>query len=154
MIHSHISFFFVCFGPHKQFFSYLTAVTITSDRSANLDLCLALTAFSSEGSFTCHTSAIPNVREFLVSIELSSDISKILLMSRLKYQFWYKKKIKIKTRCVIKHKCPRTRQIPEEAIVIKNPRSRFQNLRLQYKGLVTRNMHMKYKSLSLTIQKI
>jgi hypothetical protein len=27
-----------------------------------------------------------------------------------------------------------------------NPRSRFQNLRLQYKGLATRNMHMKYKS--------
>jgi hypothetical protein len=27
-----------------------------------------------------------------------------------------------------------------------NPRSKFQNLRLQYKGLVTRNMHMKYKS--------
>jgi hypothetical protein len=27
-----------------------------------------------------------------------------------------------------------------------NPRSRFQNLRLQYKGLVTSNMHMKYKS--------
>jgi hypothetical protein len=27
-----------------------------------------------------------------------------------------------------------------------NPRSRFQNLWLQYKGLVTRNMHMKYKS--------
>ena len=26
------------------------------------------------------------------------------------------------------------------------PRSRFQNLWLQYKGLVTRNMHMKYKS--------
>jgi hypothetical protein len=25
-------------------------------------------------------------------------------------------------------------------------RSRFQNLLLQYKGLVTRNMHMKYKS--------
>jgi hypothetical protein len=27
-----------------------------------------------------------------------------------------------------------------------NPRSRFQNLWLQYKGLVTSNMHMKYKS--------
>jgi hypothetical protein len=27
-----------------------------------------------------------------------------------------------------------------------NPRSRCQNLQLQYKGLVTRNMHMKYKS--------
>jgi hypothetical protein len=29
---------------------------------------------------------------------------------------------------------------------LQNPRSRFQNLRLQYKGLVTSNMHMKYKS--------
>jgi hypothetical protein len=33
------------------------AVAINGDRAANLDLCLALTAFSSEGSFngTCHT---------------------------------------------------------------------------------------------------
>jgi hypothetical protein len=37
---------FVCFQPHEQFFSYLAAVTITGDRAANLDLCLALTAFS------------------------------------------------------------------------------------------------------------
>jgi hypothetical protein len=44
-----------CFDPHEQFFSNLAAVTITGDRAANLDLCLALTAFSSEGSFTCHT---------------------------------------------------------------------------------------------------
>jgi hypothetical protein len=27
-----------------------------------------------------------------------------------------------------------------------NPRSRFQNVRLKYKGLVTSNMHMKYES--------
>jgi hypothetical protein len=27
-----------------------------------------------------------------------------------------------------------------------NPRSRFQNLRLKYKGLVTSNIHMKYES--------
>jgi hypothetical protein len=50
------------------------------------------------------------------------------------------------TRCVMKHKCPHMRQIPEVTIVVKNPRSRFQNLRFQYKGLVTRNMHMKYES--------
>jgi hypothetical protein len=43
------------FHPHKAFFSYLAAVTITGDRAADLHLCLALTAFSSEGSFTCHT---------------------------------------------------------------------------------------------------
>jgi hypothetical protein len=42
-----------CFEPHEQFFSYLTAVTI--DWAANLDLCLALQAFSIEGSFTSHT---------------------------------------------------------------------------------------------------
>jgi hypothetical protein len=35
--------------------SYLTAVTITDNRAANLDLCLALTVSSSESSFTCHT---------------------------------------------------------------------------------------------------
>jgi hypothetical protein len=42
-----------CFELHTQFFSYLAAVTITSDRTADLVLCLALIAFSSEGSFTC-----------------------------------------------------------------------------------------------------
>jgi hypothetical protein len=36
-------------------FSYLATVTITGDRAANLDLCLVLVAFSSDGSFTCHT---------------------------------------------------------------------------------------------------
>jgi hypothetical protein len=46
-------FFF--FESHEQFFIYLATVTITVDRAANLDLCLALMAFSSEGSFTCHT---------------------------------------------------------------------------------------------------
>jgi hypothetical protein len=44
---------FVCFESHEQFFSYLATVTITGDGAANLDLCLALTVFSSEGSFTC-----------------------------------------------------------------------------------------------------
>jgi hypothetical protein len=53
----HILFcLFDCFEPHEQFFSYLADVTITDDRVANLDLCLALTAFSSEGSFTRHIS--------------------------------------------------------------------------------------------------
>jgi hypothetical protein len=37
-----------CFESHEQFFSYLATVTITGDRTANLDLCLALTAFSSK----------------------------------------------------------------------------------------------------------
>jgi hypothetical protein len=45
---------FVYFESHEQFFSYLATVTIAGE-AANLDLCLALTAFSSEGSFTCHT---------------------------------------------------------------------------------------------------
>jgi hypothetical protein len=31
------------------------AVIITGDRAANLDLCLAFTAFSSECYWTCHT---------------------------------------------------------------------------------------------------
>jgi hypothetical protein len=46
---------FICFKSHEQFFSYLATVTIAGDRDANSDLCLALTAFSREGSFTCHT---------------------------------------------------------------------------------------------------
>jgi hypothetical protein len=33
----------------------VAAVTITSDRAANVDLFLVLAAFSSEVSFTCHT---------------------------------------------------------------------------------------------------
>jgi hypothetical protein len=44
-------FLFVClfyFESHEQFFSYLATVNITGDRAANLDLCLALTGFSSE----------------------------------------------------------------------------------------------------------
>jgi hypothetical protein len=45
----------VCFESHEQFFSYLATVTIAGDGAANLELCLALTAFSSESSFTCHT---------------------------------------------------------------------------------------------------
>jgi hypothetical protein len=49
---------FVCLfvlSRTSNFFSYLVTVTITGERAANLDLCLALTAFNSEGSFTCHT---------------------------------------------------------------------------------------------------
>jgi hypothetical protein len=50
---------FVCLfdylQPPEQFFSYPAAVTITGDGAANLDLCLALMGFSSEGSFSCHT---------------------------------------------------------------------------------------------------
>jgi hypothetical protein len=47
---------FVClFESHEQFFSYLVTVIITGDGAANLDLCLELKAFSSEGSFTFYT---------------------------------------------------------------------------------------------------
>ena len=35
--------------------SNFSAIAITGDRAANLDLCLALMAFSSEGSFSCYT---------------------------------------------------------------------------------------------------
>jgi hypothetical protein len=45
---------FDCFESDEQFFSYLATFTNAGDRAANLDLCLALKAFSSEGSFTCH----------------------------------------------------------------------------------------------------
>jgi hypothetical protein len=37
----------------SNLFSYLAAITITGDRAVNLDLCLALMAFSSEGSCMC-----------------------------------------------------------------------------------------------------
>jgi hypothetical protein len=43
------------YGHLSIFFSYPAAVTITGDGAANLDLCLALMAFSNEGSFSCHT---------------------------------------------------------------------------------------------------
>jgi hypothetical protein len=45
---------FVCFEPHEHLFSYLAAVTIAGDRAENLDLCLALTAFSSEVLYVPH----------------------------------------------------------------------------------------------------
>ena len=45
----------VCLASHEQYFSYLATVTNAWDRAANLDLCLALTTFNSEDSFTCHT---------------------------------------------------------------------------------------------------
>jgi hypothetical protein len=50
-----LMFLSFCFESHEQFVSYQATVTITGDRAANLNLCLALTAFSSEGSFTYHT---------------------------------------------------------------------------------------------------
>jgi hypothetical protein len=47
---------FVCVESHEQFFQAIwRLVTITGDRAAKSDLWLALTAFSSEGSFTCRT---------------------------------------------------------------------------------------------------
>jgi hypothetical protein len=46
---------FICLFIAEQSFSYPSAVSITEDGIANTDLCLALVAFSSEGSFTCHT---------------------------------------------------------------------------------------------------
>jgi hypothetical protein len=45
--------------PPEQFFSYPAVVTITGDRAANLGLCLALIAFSYEGSFSCHCDMGP-----------------------------------------------------------------------------------------------
>jgi hypothetical protein len=38
-----------------QLYVYLAGITIIDDNVANLGLCLALTVFSSEDSFTCHT---------------------------------------------------------------------------------------------------
>jgi hypothetical protein len=47
---------FVClFIAMVASFRYPVAVTITGGKAANLDLCLALMTFRSEGSFTCHT---------------------------------------------------------------------------------------------------
>jgi hypothetical protein len=44
-------YLFVCFEPHENFLSYLTAAAIASEMAVNLDLSLALTAFSREASF-------------------------------------------------------------------------------------------------------
>jgi hypothetical protein len=47
---------FIClFIAIWAIFSCSAAVTITGDRTANLDRCLSLMVFSSESSFTCHT---------------------------------------------------------------------------------------------------
>jgi hypothetical protein len=45
----------VCFESREQFVNYLATVAIAGDRTANLDLYLALAAFSSEGSSKCDT---------------------------------------------------------------------------------------------------
>jgi hypothetical protein len=42
------------YDPHEQVFNKLAAVTITGDITSNLDLCVELMGFSSEGSFTFH----------------------------------------------------------------------------------------------------
>jgi hypothetical protein len=66
----------VCFELHEQFFSYLATVTITGHRAANLDLCLALTAFSSVGSFMCHTycdTGPPFLRSYPKDLILTSE---------------------------------------------------------------------------------
>jgi hypothetical protein len=81
---------FVCFESHEQFFSYLATVTITGDRAANLDLFLALAAFSSEGSFTCHTYCDtgrsypkdPWFRLYLLAKEQSLPILNVLSLTR------------------------------------------------------------------------
>jgi hypothetical protein len=56
------------FATRAIFFSYLATVTIAGDGTANLDLCLALTVFSSEGSCKCHTycdTGPPFLRSYL-----------------------------------------------------------------------------------------
>jgi hypothetical protein len=47
----------VCFvlSRTSNFSAIWQLFAIARDRAANLDLCLALAAFSSEGSFMCHT---------------------------------------------------------------------------------------------------
>jgi hypothetical protein len=64
---------FVCFESYEQFFSYLAFVTITGDRAVNLDLCLAPTAFSSEGPFMCHTYCDTGPLFFLGHIQKTHD---------------------------------------------------------------------------------
>jgi hypothetical protein len=49
------SHFYVEKLPRGQYSTGVTSLRYIGDKAANLDLCLALTAFSSEGSFTCHT---------------------------------------------------------------------------------------------------
>jgi ACR3 family arsenite efflux pump ArsB len=45
----------IVYSSLSKFFSYLVAVTITGDSlAASFDLWLALLAFSSDSSFTCH----------------------------------------------------------------------------------------------------
>jgi hypothetical protein len=56
---------FVClfwFESHKQFFSYMATVKSTGYGAANLNLCLALTVFSSEGSLGSTPAATRDLR--------------------------------------------------------------------------------------------
>jgi hypothetical protein len=56
LINATIFFLHVClFGGPRAIFQLSGGCHHCRCQSCNLDLCLALTAFSSEGSFTCHT---------------------------------------------------------------------------------------------------
>jgi hypothetical protein len=79
-------FWLVCYEPQEQFFSYQVAVTITGDRAATLDLCLALITFSSEESFT------------RPSINYSTGVSAICCLKRipLRFQFYIHTNVTLK----------------------------------------------------------
>jgi hypothetical protein len=58
----------------SNFFSCLAAVTIADEKAVNLDLCLVLSPFNSESSFTCHTCC-DTTSAFSVSSEGSAPTS-------------------------------------------------------------------------------
>jgi hypothetical protein len=65
------------FESHEQFLSYLATVTITGDWAANLDLCLALTAFSIDGCFY-----VPHLLRQGTSVKVISERPVILISKR------------------------------------------------------------------------
>jgi hypothetical protein len=54
-----------------------------------------------------------------------------------------KENIKKNPRCIMNDKCPRKRQIPKAAIIVKTGQG--EDLSCQYKDFFTRNTNIKYK---------
>jgi hypothetical protein len=94
------SFLFVYSHLSNFFYSYPAAVTISGDRAANLDLCLALMAFSSNGSFHATPAATPDLGLYGLISEgpaptshsgIRTSDARITRSLHLRFNHWFEK---------------------------------------------------------------
>jgi hypothetical protein len=74
--------------------------------------------------------------------------------NNMHFYLWLWSIVQNTTRCVMRHKCPRTRQIPEVAIIVKTHGQDFKIYGSNIKVLSQVTCIWNTKALSLTIQKI